>query len=79
MKWTVAVLALSLAGCALGDGQTYTLYRTGLDGSRVHVATFDANESDAYNNENCLTAMELFQSQPGVSVRYWCERGRYKR
>ena len=26
---------------------------------------------------NCDIARQLFQNQPGVTVRYWCERGRF--
>lgn len=69
---------LLLAGCSQA-GPSYTLYRTGLDGSRVHVATFDANESGSYNEENCLLAASMFQDQPGLVVRYWCEKGRFKK
>lgn len=45
---------------------------------RIHVATFDAAETEAYNSENCRIAAELFQQQPNVKVRYWCEKGRYR-
>ena len=79
MRIVCLVVGLAVAGCSqVGGGPTYTLYRSGLDRSRVHVATFDAAESGSYNEENCLTAMDLFDSQPGVSVRYWCEKGRFK-
>lgn len=50
-----------------------------LEATRVHVATFDVENAGAdYNQQNCLAAQELYQSQPGVSVRYWCEAGRYR-
>ena len=42
--------------------------------SRIHIAIFDAPEGEAYNAENCNVAASLFASQPGVTVRYWCER-----
>jgi hypothetical protein len=42
------------------------------------VATFDATESDHYNGDNCRIASELFANQRGVTVRYWCEKGRYR-
>jgi hypothetical protein len=45
---------------------------------RLHVATFDAQESESYNRENCLVAANLFAAQPGVKVRYFCEKGRYR-
>jgi hypothetical protein len=62
------------------EGVVYTLYRTSpVDASmRLHVATFDAQESESYNRENCLVAANLFAGQPGVKVRYFCEKGRYR-
>lgn len=78
-------LAVALAGCSApaSDGQTYTLYRESVSPAgepieRVHVATFDANQSGDYNRYNCFTARDLFQGQPGVTVRYWCELGTYR-
>jgi hypothetical protein len=70
--------ALSLAGC---DDATYTLYRNSVldENARYHVATFDAAEADKYNQENCTVAQELFQKQPGVKTRFWCEKGKYRR
>jgi len=44
---------------------------------RLHVATFDAAGGGDYNRQNCGIAQELFQQQPGVKVRYWCEKGRF--
>lgn len=72
------VLGLSIAGC--GDGNPYTLYRASpLDANmRLHIATFDAADGENYNSENCRIASELFGKQPGVTVRYWCEKGRYR-
>ncbi|MBF9029774.1 hypothetical protein HKCCE3408_05140 [Rhodobacterales bacterium HKCCE3408] len=57
-----------------------TLYRNSvLDQTmRVHVATFDADDGERYNAENCQIAAHLFQNQPGVTVRYWCEPGRFR-
>jgi hypothetical protein len=44
---------------------------------RIHVATFDAKESESYNRENCQEAARLFAAQPSVTARYFCEKGRY--
>ena len=62
----------------------YTLYRNSPtvgtisgDDARIHVATFDAAEDKDYNRDNCETARDLFESQPGVMVRPWCERGKF--
>jgi hypothetical protein len=72
---TIAVASLALSGCQ--EDQVYTLYRNSpaFPNMRIHVATFDARDSSDYNNENCQTARRLFENQPGVIVRYWCERG----
>ena len=62
----------------------YTLYRNSPtvgtisgDDARIHVATFDAAEDQDYNRKNCEIARDLFASQPGFTVRYWCERGKF--
>lgn len=72
----------ALAGCSARDDTTYTLYRetaTG-DRGRVHVATFDAEyEAPGYNRDNCAQAAKLYLAQPGVSVRFWCEKGRFRK
>ena len=78
------VLAVSLVlvpvACTPLDGDIYTLYRSSVTSAdlRIHVATYDADEGEAYNRENCQIGAELFQSQPGVKVRYWCEKGRFR-
>ena len=67
-----------LAGCEART-PTYTLYRSSMTGPmRIHVATFDSNDGDEYNRENCQVGADLFAAQPGVKVRYWCEKGRYR-
>ena len=68
-------------GHATRTGVAYTLYRNSpLESTaRIHIATFDADESDNYNNENCQQAQSLFQQQPGVTNKFWCEKGRYRR
>lgn len=88
--WRPLVALLPAVGfIACSDpGTTYTLYRSDRsDTLRIHVATFDAKQKsidgsgsaeDAYNSENCRIAADLFQSQPGVKVRYWCEKGSFK-
>jgi hypothetical protein len=72
------VAGLSLAGC---DDAAYTLYRNSIldTNARYHVATFDAAEPDNYNQENCAVAQELFQKQPGVKTRFWCEKGKFRK
>ena len=54
----------------------YTLYRGSIvnENYKIHIASFDANESETYNRENCEIALNLFQSQYGVKVKYWCDK-----
>jgi ABC-type glycerol-3-phosphate transport system substrate-binding protein len=84
MKSTFAILLVALLLTACGEN-SYTLYRSSpvptddLSLRRVHVATFDAYENQSYNQENCQTAASLFQAQPGVRVKYWCEKGEFKK
>jgi hypothetical protein len=80
--------AVALLACArTSSDAVYTLVRSSAaDQStrssgpplRLHVATFDAAEGEGYNVANCEIARTLFESQPGVTVRYWCERGRFR-
>lgn len=71
--WVVASV-VALGGCSIQstDG-TYKLYRSSIvSNDAYHIATFDADENEYYNRENCDIARGLFQDQPGVKVRYWC-------
>jgi hypothetical protein len=51
---------------------------------RIHVGTFDVDDDSVspfgltHNHDNCDNAARLFQGQPGVKVRFWCEQGRYR-
>lgn len=73
-------LVAVLLGCS-ADGSNFTLYRNSpLDRQmRIHMATFNATAGAAYNSENCNLAAELFRAQPGVTARYWCEKGDYRK
>jgi hypothetical protein len=75
----VIIPCIFLSGC--GSGEPYTLYRGSpvIENARIHVATFNANEKEGYNMENCQIAADLFQKQQGVTVKYWCEKGEYKK
>ena len=70
---------LGLAGTAYAS--TFTLYRnSAVDPSmRLHVATFDAADGVDYNRGNCNLAADLFSRQPGVTTRFWCEPGRFRK
>jgi hypothetical protein len=57
------------------DGESvYVLYRNSIvdKNMRIHVATFDASDGDAYNHENCDQAQKLFQAQPAAETKFWC-------
>jgi hypothetical protein len=74
----IMIGGIVLLGC--GDATAYTLYRSSLvmENARLHVATFDAADGAAYNNENCLSTRDLFQQQSGVKTTFWCEKGRFR-
>ena len=88
----VLLSTLALMAC---DKDTYTLYRDGakITGAeelspgiidkmhrlRIHIATFDASDGAAYNQENCELAKSLFQSQPGITSKFWCEKGVFRK
>jgi hypothetical protein len=59
----------------------FTLYRNSVteQNERVHIATFDVDKKEDYNKKNCGIAQQLFQNQPGVKVKYWCEKGYFKK
>ena len=71
------VMAQSVVAEEVEERSVWTLYRTSVvDPAYVfHVATFDAGEGEHYNRGNCFIARDLFQEQPGVKVRYWCQPG----
>jgi hypothetical protein len=74
----IALAMISTAGgCQAADTETFRLYRnSALDPDmRVHVATFDSREGEKFNRQNCDIVRRLFATQPGITVRYWCENG----
>ena len=78
MPAVVLASAIVLAAAVPPDA-VFTLYRNSvLDASmRMHVATFDTDQGGSYNQENCWMAQKLFQGQSGVTVTFWCEKGRF--
>jgi hypothetical protein len=72
------IAGTALLGC--NDAVVYTLYRDSLavENARLHVATFDSTDGEKYNSENCLAARDLFQQQPGVRTKFWCEKGKFR-
>ena len=78
----LTILFMSSCGPSSGfEDKTFTLYRNSVTdpNMRLHVATFDANEKEEYNRENCDVAQKLFGAQPGVKTKFWCEKGRFKK
>ena len=77
---TALLVVLSATGCA-ADSETFTLYRNSVtdESMRIHVATFDASDGGAYNKGNCEQAQLLFQAQPGIKTKFWCEKGAFKK
>ena len=80
MRSHLLVACLLLSGCE-GSDAMFTLYRNSPadDAMRIHVASFDADESASYNDENCRLAAEHFRKQAKLNVRYWCEKGPFKK
>jgi major membrane immunogen (membrane-anchored lipoprotein) len=74
-------IAVVLAACGASDANTFVLYRNSVTDSnmRVHVATFDATDGEAYNRENCQVAQSLFQAQRGIETKFWCEKGAFRK
>jgi hypothetical protein len=86
MRKLLIPISITFILSACGNDEVYTLYRTGVGFSdmRIHVATFDSDDSrdskfQTYNLDNCRLAASLFQNQPNVTTKYWCEKGRYKK
>ena len=72
MRVILGLAAMVFLGACETQGAAYTLYRSSAasPSMRLHVATFDAGEGDAYNRENCQIAADLFAKRHGVTVRY---------
>lgn len=73
-------LGALIVGCDSGSN-SFTLYRNSLtdENLRIHVASFNAMDGEAYNRGNCEQAQLLFQAQPGVKIKFWCEKGTFKK
>ncbi len=71
----VVMLLCASSSTLWAQDSSFLLYRNSLIDSslKIHIASFDTNEGAEYNAENCWLAADLFQNQPGVSTRFWCE------
>lgn len=79
LRALLLILGITLSAC--DSASTYVLYRNSAtdENMRLHVATFDSSDGEAYNRGNCDQARELFQAQPAVKTKFWCEKGRYRK
>lgn len=68
----LVVSAVVLTGCD-GNDPKYNLYRTSVVlPDPIYVASFDANEGNMWNYENCTKAAEMMNAEPGLRVTYFC-------
>ena len=85
------VLMISACGVAEANANTYTMYRNStFDRTmRIHWATFDADDNETYNMNNCLMAARLLNANVTASaalegkprhvgVGFWCEPGSFR-
>jgi hypothetical protein len=94
IKSLSVILAASFFVVACGQKESkvevFTFYRNVPSDQtfRVHVGTFDASGPDGKGDEfdnfsnfkNCERAQQMFQAQPDwKDVKFWCEKGRFKR
>lgn len=91
MKQLALALGMLSASCGVGSqDETVTLYRNSpwSHSMRVHWATFDADDRDGYNLNNCLMAAAILNanmnaaaeaegSKRDETVGFWCEPGSF--
>ena len=91
--WSLLTIALLVSACDRivirpASNSVYTLYRSSLaEGMRIKVATFDSDESidgstERYNRDTCEEVRALEQESVRgrpVELRYWCEKGYYRK
>ena len=91
----IVTVVLSLPACSeksLPESEIYTLYSTNFpnDSGRSGVATFDLANTPELNSQICQESADLFQKgfeerkkvnggRTDTKMRYWCEKGRFKK
>lgn len=91
----ILVVILGLAACSekrFPESEVYVLYSTNFpnDYGRSGVATFDLANIPALNSQICQESADLFQKDfeerkkengwsTDTKMRYWCEKGRFKK
>ena len=82
MKTRIFAISTALLLSACVNEDIYTLYKNSdqVSGAyeRIHIATFDTS-SDKYNYLKCQEFSEILQNKEKSVVKYWCEKGRYKK
>jgi hypothetical protein len=81
LRYCMAIaIVTSVSGCN-SEGDSFTLYRNSVfdENMRIHVASFNTADGEAYNRGNCEQAQMLFQAQPGVKTKFWCEKGTFRK
>lgn len=79
----LAFLIFTSLGCKRTgtENTSYTLYRDSIAyaDARIHVATFDTDDGNEYNQENCKLGSKLYQNQNAVKTAFWCEKGFFRK
>jgi hypothetical protein len=81
MRFLVHIFAAAISATAPANAQeapeSYLLFRSSLVDpvARIYIASFDAEDGESYNAENCALVADLIQRQPGTKTRFWCEPG----
>ena len=91
----IVAVASSLAACSdksVRESEVYTLYSSNYptDIGRSGVATFDLANIPELNGQICQEAADLYQADfekrkkengwsTTAKMRYWCEKGRFKK
>ena len=91
----IVAVALGLAACSeksLPELEIYTLYSSNYptENGRSGVATFDLANIPELNGQICQESADLFQADfekkkrengwsANTKMRYWCEKGRFKK
>ncbi len=93
IKYVTVLMLTALTACSLSspsESEPVTLYRNSqVDSSmRIHIATFDAEDSGQYYNlVNCRLASKVLNANvealnPGKeqqTVGFWCEEGNFEK
>lgn len=68
----ISISFVSLIVDCSSSNDTFTLYRNSVtdEKMRIHVASFNAADGEAYNRDICEQAQQLFQAQSGVKTQF---------